>query len=75
MRRRRLLDGDEVFDAVVGGGGDEAGVVELLDAAEGAVALAVLEDPAGERGADAGEGVELSRGGRVEVQMFNSPAG
>jgi hypothetical protein len=27
----RSLDGDEVFDALVGGAGEEAGVAELLD--------------------------------------------
>jgi hypothetical protein len=49
-----LLDGEAVFEALVGGVGDEAGVAELLDGAEEAVALTVVEDALGVGGADAG---------------------
>jgi hypothetical protein len=42
--------------------------LELVDGGEGAVLGAVVEDALGQDRADAGEGVQLGRGGGVEVE-------
>jgi hypothetical protein len=55
------FEGVELLGAYAGN------LLELVDGGEGAVLGPVVEDPLGEDGSDAGEGVQLFESGRVEV--------
>ena len=56
-------EGSQLAEAAFADAADEE---EVFDAAEGAVAFAVLDDARGERGADAGQSLKLLARGEID---------
>src|SRR5262245_48963640 len=70
-----LVNRDEVAELFEGTGADSLDGVEVLDALEGTILDAVVDDPLGDRGAHAWEELELGGGGGVDVDLASRGGG